>query len=56
MCQNEYDNSKYNNEFNIMHNLMKRSKINVDKLMESFVNTVHKEKGHHNLMIKIETY
>ena len=33
MCQNEYDNSKYNNEFNIMHNLIKRSKIYVDKLM-----------------------
>ena len=34
MCQDEYGNSKYNNEFSIMHNLKKRCKICVDKLME----------------------
>ena len=56
MCQNEYDNSKYKNKFDIMYNLKKHCKICVDKLMESFVNSVNKEKGHHNLMIKIAIY
>ena len=51
MCQNEYDNSKYNNELDIMHNLKKRCKICVDKLIKSFVNSVHKEKEHHNILL-----
>ena len=52
MCQYADDNSKYNNEFDIMHNLKKHCKIFDDKLVESFVNSIHKEKGHNNLMQK----
>ena len=52
MCQNEYDNSKCNNEFDMIHNLKKRCKIYVDTLMESFVNSVHKGREHHNLLFK----
>ena len=52
MCQNEYDNSKCNTEFDMIHNLKKRCKMYVDTLMESFVNSVHKEREHHNLLFK----
>ena len=51
-CQNEYDNSKYNNEFDMIHNLKKRWRIFVDKLIQSFVSSTHKETWHHNLLLK----
>ena len=41
LCQNEYDDSKYENQFDQLHGLKKRYKIGVDEIMKQFDNSFH---------------
>ena len=45
LYQNEYDSSKYNNEFDTIFCLKKRCRICVDKMMETFVKSVDIKKS-----------
>ena len=51
LCHNGHDSSEYNNEFDIIHNLKKRCRTCVDKLMGKFVKSVDKVKDHHNILL-----
>ena len=52
LCQNEYDISEYSNEFDKMHGVKKRCKQYVEKLMETFVNSITTSKEYDTLFLK----
>ena len=49
-CQNEYDNLKYNNKFDIIHGLKKLCINYVDKMMQIYVNSMHKSLATHRIL------
>ena len=50
LYENEYNSSKYNNEFDIIHYLICFCRIRVDKMMETFVKSVDIEREQYNLL------
>ena len=51
ICQNEYNCAKYDNGFDSMHNVKKRCRVFVDKIMETLSKSVETENKHIHILL-----